>query len=66
MQTNTMFFVMDFGFDENKIMRICGAFGDYSSALSHANSFTESIWRRVEAQRHSCINDDRKQKRNGM
>ena len=41
MQTNTMFFVMDFGFDENKMMRICGAFGDYSSALSHANSLQD-------------------------
>ena len=38
MQTNTMFFVMDFGFEENKMMRICGAFADYSSALSHANN----------------------------
>ncbi|WP_316504701.1 hypothetical protein [Nitrosopumilus sp.] len=41
MQTNTMFFVIDFGFDKDKMTRICGAFSDYSSALAHANSLRE-------------------------
>ena len=38
MQTNSMFFVIDFGFKSNNLMRVCGAFEDYASALSHANN----------------------------
>ena len=38
MQTNSMFFVIDFGFKNNKVMRVCGAFQDYASALSHSNN----------------------------
>ena len=38
MQTNSMFFVIDFGFEKNKPIRICGAFEDFASALTHANN----------------------------
>ena len=41
MQTNTVFFVIDFGFNKDKMTKICGAFTDYSSAAAHADNLRE-------------------------
>ena len=57
MQTNSMFFVIDFGFKSNNLMRVCGAFEDYASALSHANNLKKQ-YRDVKSRYHSSINDD--------